>query len=280
MPPDQAENRLTADEPPDNNTAQDLADAGADLAGALVGGAVGTLGGPIGILGGAALGVAAQRAAKAILGRVSAREEQRAGAVLVMIDAEAQARGERGDTPRSDGFFEAQGKSRPDAETLLEGVLRQAAATYEERKLPYLAYLYDAVSYDATIEPETALFVLHIAERLTYRQLVALAMLCYSEPPETPDVGNGRNAAIEAELVMLHDQGLLGVRVDDDVLPAYRLWNGKGPEQMYGPTDAGAMVAHLMRLDRVPSDEVRDWCAAYYSRSTTRGTNLSEPQRT
>jgi hypothetical protein len=88
---------------------------------------------------GAALGVAVQHASKVVVGRLNRREEERVGAALLMIRADAHTREEEGERLRQDGFFDARGTLRPEAEDLLEATLRQAAETYEERKLPLLA---------------------------------------------------------------------------------------------------------------------------------------------
>lgn len=152
-----------------------IAGVGADLAGALAGGALGLVGGPAGALGGATLGVAVQRGARAVMDQLRGREGERAAATLLLIAADAQQRHNRGELPREDGFFDSQDGMRADAEELLEGILRQAAETWEERKLPYLAHLYGAMAHDSTISPGTAVFLMRLADSLTYRQLIAIA---------------------------------------------------------------------------------------------------------
>jgi hypothetical protein len=201
----------------------DAAEMGTELAGALAGGALGLIGGPAGALGGAALGVAVQRGARAALGRLRDRERERAGATLLLIAADAQQRRERHQRPRDDGYFDARDGLRPDAEELLEGVLRQAAETWEERKLPYLAHLYGSVAHDSSILPETAKFLLRIADGLTYRQMLGLAArydhVRYNgfvmQALEEASTRKPADLGITAEENALVDQGLLGVRAKD-----------------------------------------------------------------
>ncbi len=100
---------------------------------------MGLVGGPVGAIGGAALGVAVQHTAGALMGRLNRREEARVGAALLLMDEDTRPREARGERPRQDGFFDDPGALRPDAEDLLEAVLRGAAGPYEERKLPLLA---------------------------------------------------------------------------------------------------------------------------------------------
>lgn len=105
------------------------------------------IGGPLGALG----GVAVQRAARAVVVRLSRREEERAGAALVLIERDVDDREKRGERLRDDDFFDERDGMRPDAEELLEGVLCHAAQTYEERKVPLLARLYSGVAHDSAI---------------------------------------------------------------------------------------------------------------------------------
>jgi hypothetical protein len=245
-----------------------LADASIELAGALAGGALGLVGGPVGALGGAALGVAVQRGASAVLGRLRDRERQRAEATLVLIAADAQEHRERNEPPRRDGFFDSRDSLRPDAEEILEGVLRHAAETWEERKLPYLAHLYGSVAHDPSILPETAVFLLHIADGLTYRQMLALAarfdLDSYNEVAvesiEDHGQRKGNDLGVYAEEDALVERGLLGVRnvKSGDVVHPSVLW-GDGRSAPRVLTKLGRLLASTLRLDLVPQDEMKRW---------------------
>src|SRR3954453_15086881 len=92
-----------------------LVDGGADLAGAIAGVGAAAFAGPFV---GAAVGVAIKQAVAAVGSAFSRREEERIGAAILTIADDAQAHQERGERPRDDGFFDARGAVRPDAEEL------------------------------------------------------------------------------------------------------------------------------------------------------------------
>lgn len=137
---------------------------GSQLIGSLIGGGVGLVGGPVGAFGGAAAGWASgealYRIGSEVLGRMTTREALRVGAVAAVIEADATQRFQHEAERRQDGFFSPQGERRPDGEELLEGLLRYAAETYEERKLPHLGHLHDAISYDEALSPGMAIHLL------------------------------------------------------------------------------------------------------------------------
>lgn len=253
--------------------AQKLAERGSDLAGALLGGAISLAGGPVGVLGGAAVGVAVKHVAVTLAGRLHARQRDRAGAALVLIAVDEEEHRRRGERARNDGFFDDRGALRPEAEELLEAVLMHAANAYEERKVPYLAHLYDTVAHDAEVSAADAHAVLAFADRLTYRQLVALAVL--ADEKHFRDLARagtlraeGRASPSETLLMELDELGataLIGVRVE-----------GKGPYRIgevigsAGPASrhpfgalkllpAGLLLLRLMRISDIPDADRQDW---------------------
>jgi hypothetical protein len=141
---------------------------------------VGLVGGPPGALGGAAAGWAAGEGllavGRAVVQRLDNRGAMQVGGAIAVIESDAQERRERGESPGDDAFFDSRGEMRPEAEELLEGVLLHAANTYEERKLPFLAHLYDGVAHDANVAAADALYLVRAADQLTYRQLAGLAV--------------------------------------------------------------------------------------------------------
>src|SRR5581483_4662925 len=60
-------------------------------------------------------------------------------------------------------------------EELVEATLVAAADTYEERKLPYLAHLLAAITFEPGITHAHANRLITVADQLSYRQLVELA---------------------------------------------------------------------------------------------------------
>jgi hypothetical protein len=161
---------------------RELIEGGSELAGATAGAALGILGGPGAALGGAAAGVFVTRALKRIGADIKQRilgprEEVRIGAAtayaVVAIDRSIKS----GQIPRQDGFFEEREPGqRPAAEEVLEGVLLKARDSYEEKKVPLIGILYATIAFQEAISPAHANHLVEVASRLTYRQLVVLAV--------------------------------------------------------------------------------------------------------
>jgi hypothetical protein len=217
---------------------------GADLAGAIGGTGAGLVIGPFG---GAALGVAITRAGNAVAGRLFDRERDRVGAALVLIAEDAQGRQQRGERLRDDGFFDDRGALRPEAVDLLEGVLRQAAGAYEERKVALLARLYTEVAHDAGIPTADGFFLVRLAGELTYRQFVALSAL--HRGIEAPIVATLPRRA-DAELDDLGERHLVGLNSPDGfVRTPGRMHNSMTYDSLKGvPETASAAVRSNLAL--------------------------------
>lgn len=169
------------DDDKESEFARELIESGSDLAGAMTGAALGLLGGPVGVVGGAAAGVAIARVLKRVGADVKQRwlgprEEVRIGAAFTFTAAAIVQALNSGQAPRQDGFFEAVGGQRPAADDLLEGVLLKARDSYQEKKVPLLANLYATIAFHEEISAAHANHLLELASRLTYRQLVAMAV--------------------------------------------------------------------------------------------------------
>ncbi len=104
-------------------------------------------------------------------------QQRRAGGALFVARARIRERLESGDKPRDDGFFDEMGGDRAPAEELLEGVLLQAADSYQQRKVQYLGEFYASLVFATGLDPAYAHALLRVADRLTYRQLVLLALI-------------------------------------------------------------------------------------------------------
>jgi hypothetical protein len=183
---------------------------------------------------------------------------------------DAAERAERGETPRSDDFSESHDGRRPDSDELLEGVLMYAAASYEERKVVLLGHLYDGIAFDGSVSIEEAHYLLKLADRLTYRQLVALVTL---QDPKSfdrlakasyqRDEGTtGPADALALELDDLADQGALGVLVEgtEEVARPGELYGSSGRTsakdfQSLQLTQTGLNLHRLMRLNTIPLDD-------------------------
>jgi hypothetical protein len=256
---------------PDDAEVEGIAHAGADLAGALAGGAVGTIGGPAGVFAGAAVGVFVQRGARAIVGRFHARQRVRAGAALDLIALDARDRRSRGQSARSDGFFDERGELRSDAEELLEAVLSQAANAWEERKVALLARLYSSIVHDASVAAAEARFLVTAAGELTYRQFVILGLFA-NYPTYVAELiaaeGHaeaGMSTAEEgllAELDDLWDRRLVGAFLEGAVHSAFAVMGtlkaGRAvPRSNLRLTGLGATLARLTGANNLPDDEFR-----------------------
>jgi hypothetical protein len=75
---------------------------------------------------------------------------------------------------------------RPEAQELLEAILLASANCFEERKLPFMAHMYNGVAYDPTISAGDSLFLVRMADQLTYRQLESLAAFGRHGTGDTP----------------------------------------------------------------------------------------------
>jgi hypothetical protein len=272
-----------------NKEAREL---GADMAGALIGGVVGLVGGPVGAMGGAALGVAVQHAANAVMGRLGERQERRVEAVIYLMDQDVRRRKQRGEEPRHDGFFDERGALRPEAGDLLEAILRQAAQTHEERKLPFLARLYSAVEYDPTISASDALYLVRVAGELTYRQFVALSVYAnhdehlralanahvYHETGRAePDEG------ILLELSNLVDLRLLGVSSNGVVGPLNNVFAGlmtraKTSYGQLGLLPGGERLARMTGADEIDTAERQKWLEELTGRLTEQIAGSERPR--
>ena len=290
MPPDRANGPTTSenealgsvamsdgvpnDRPRAGRTTHMLQD-GAELVGALTGAAVGLVGGPEGAMFGAAAGVVATKAlgrlGTEIIDRVGDVEAIRVGAAATVIAADVDALTRDGRRPRDDGFFEPRGTRRPAADDLLEGVLRQAGATYEENKVPLLAHLYAGVAY-SDLAPADAQYLLRLADQVTYRQLVVLAVFARDQhvveltrATVGRDEGRTRpSSGVALEIDNLADRGVIGVQVagGDQVARPSELWGSVGPASNHSFVDlkllpAGERLNDLMQLATIPDDDSR-----------------------
>jgi hypothetical protein len=168
----------------DDKRVEALLEAGSEIAGSVTGAAIGLLAaGPPGALLGATAGPIVARLVRRVGGELQERvlgerERARVGAAAAYALTNIKGLLEEGQELRQDGFFEAaDGAERPAAEEVFEGVLLRARDAYEEKKIEYLGYLFTTVAFRPEISAADANQILAIADRLTYRQLVVLAVL-------------------------------------------------------------------------------------------------------
>lgn len=263
----------------DDRSVRAFLDAGADLAGGVLGAAAGAAAGDPGVaIAGTAVGVTITHAVRAVGDRLLSRERARAAAVLWGILEDAEERRSRGQTPREDGFFEPSDEGRPEAEELLEGVLRQAAESWEERKLPFLAHLWSTTAHDETVRAADARYFTRLAANLTYRQFVALGVFYrrndhvreLARAASLRDEGRATvNPVVLVELDELARLGLIGVRASGSGVvrdPAGLLGGNAASQSAYGTlrlTDAGLRFAELLGLASIGRAERDEWVGRF-----------------
>ena len=118
---------------------------------------------------------------------LSPREEIRLGATFLIVAEEIMRRLENGDKLREDGFFDGSDSSRSDAEEVAESVILKVQREPEEKKIPYMGYLFSSVVFDAEVSTQLAHQIAKVAEQLTYRQLCILKLAAAKDEYELRD---------------------------------------------------------------------------------------------
>lgn len=187
-----------------------LVQSGIEIAGAAASSAIGFFAaGPFSAACAGAFGVLlakslAQEADKAM----SAREQQRVGSVAAFAIARIAERLANGDGPRSD-FFAPTTAFQSDGAQLLEGVLLKARDEYEERKLYHLGCFYGNLVF-AKVSVSVASLLIKTFERLTYRQLVLLALIHQSNTINVKNLRSQNHADPELEALKREEMELHG----------------------------------------------------------------------
>jgi hypothetical protein len=239
---------------------------GGEVVGQVAGVAVSAVAGPVvGAGSGALLGDVFARVGLELYDRLLApRQGARAAGALDVAWVRVEERLKAGDEPRDDGFFDPGPDGRPDAEEVLEGTLLTAANSNEERKVPLIGRLYANLAFDATVSPGHANFLLRLADRLTYRQLVALGFVAQARSGDYQRdlahiAGSGRlpDPGLVAEMNDLSDARVLGLRqADGTVISPQGTWDDTGWRPSNLPqaalTPVGETLHDLLELDGLP----------------------------
>lgn len=160
---------------------QKLATLGARICGALTGATAGmAIGGPPGAIIGAGAGplvtTSIETATELISRKWSKLEGEKLGAGYAHALEQINLHLTLGKTPRTDGFFERDVNNRSPASEVFEGVLNQCKNEHEEKKIQFIGYIFaNAAFSDCPAEDVNCL--LHVCERLTYRQMCLLTLL-------------------------------------------------------------------------------------------------------
>lgn len=170
---------------PEEHLADRVRKLAGDVAGDVGGAAVGLLlGGPTGAVAGAASGPLLAEAARKVFGDIagrflSNREEIRIADAAFYATSEIAGRLESGEQLRQDDFFTSDKSGRSDAEEVFEGVLIKCKNEHQEKKAPFLGYLFANVAF-SSVSVSNANAILKLAERMSYRQFCILD-LCVQE---------------------------------------------------------------------------------------------------
>jgi len=122
---------------------------------------------------------------------------------------------------RNDGFFgQGDDETPSDAEQVFEGVLRAASESHESRKAERMGELYAYFALHVDVSAGHANFLLGLAARLTYQQLLLLGLLVVDEnrPDDIPDFDpTGFFTHAETGILFeLHDLAKEGLLIRDD----------------------------------------------------------------
>jgi hypothetical protein len=175
-----------------------LVETAAEMSGGVIGAAVGvSLAGPAGAIAGGAVGPLIAKCLNALGQEVHSRvlgprEIHRIDATLKTAAQLIADRISKGETVRTDGFFDSLNGNRSAGEEVGEGVLRAAQKEYEERKIPYLAALISSISFDTSVGREQANMLIRLFERLSYRQIRLLAFFGRLEELQVPILNDFR----------------------------------------------------------------------------------------
>ena len=226
------------------------------------------IGGPLGALAGRAVEGVGSELLERLL---SHAERRRIEAARAMAKADLEARLKRGEKLREDDYFRAPptlgskmfapwGASRPPAEEIMEAIYLFAGRTYEERKLPHLEALGVALMFDSEVSPTYAQHLARLANALSYRQLLLLAVFHNPSPHARLTDGDVRpdsRSGVGIEMQELARLGLIGLNEPtEDAYPTASILEVGLTFIM--TTYHGRKLWELMKLETLPEQGVRD----------------------
>ena len=155
-----------------------------------------------------------EEAFESLATQYTGRERDRAARAFKAAIDRIGANLARGDSLRDDGFFDERRSDDPkpsDAEEILEGVLRAAVESAEQRKADRLGELYAYIASNSAITPGHANYLIALVRRLTYQQLLFLGL--FSQDHELDWEPDGafthREVGVMMSLFELAREGLL-----------------------------------------------------------------------
>lgn len=193
---------------------------------------------------------------------LTARERERAGAVVAHAVRRFDENLRGGLTVRGDRWFVSEQGLRSPADQVMEAILAGATGEYEEEKLPYFGTLVANVVCHEKTDRSQALLMIRVARELSYRQYGLLAMFAYQDRfgLRATDYAGERRISfgtvavlqeigdLERRSLLLQTNGtVLGIR---DLIPAG-----------LAPVGLGDALVKRMGLNRISSDELEELAA-------------------
>jgi hypothetical protein len=166
-----------------NKDSKELVTAGAEIAGAAVGGAAGFFaGGPIAAAAAGVLGVLLAQSVKTVLSDLAhapmtPRERVRIGATAAFAIARIQEHLSRGDKLRNQLLLSHGAGARPAADQLFDDVLRWSKSEPDERKLRFLGNLFGNLPFEPHVSQANASLIVRTARDLSFRQYCLLLLV-------------------------------------------------------------------------------------------------------
>jgi hypothetical protein len=265
-----------ADDEAERESGRELVQIGAGSL-AAAGGAAGAFLGPVGAIVGAAAtpvgGLLVGSAVRAIQRRfLTQNEEDRVGTAFAVALCRIEERRKGGEQPRQDGLFDPD----TDPRGLLEGTLRSAARSYDEKKVPFIGAFYASFVFDDGVNVNTAHFLLTLLDRLTYHHLCALAY--FGDPSNEAELVQVQLAAEEgsvqasptllSELFELANLGLLGAWQGNpkeirSFGETYATLGGGVPivarsASLLAPMPLGQVLVEMAELEKIPDADKQE----------------------
>ena len=225
--------------------------------GAVIGAGIGcVVPGPVGAMGGAVASSIVEKVFSLVGSEINSRllskqEEKRIDNVMDLAKKKIESNFANNKKLREDDFF-CQDGDRSTAEEILEGTLLATQKEYEERKLPYISNLYANIAFDKEIIREMADRLIKISTELTYRQLMILSAVGFSQitgirgkKEPYKEVRGLNNVSIASEIFDLYRKSL--IFSSEVILDA----GGINPSKLI-LGGYGAWLYNLMELPRVP----------------------------
>ena len=109
--------------------------------------------------------------------QLSPREDIRVGKVLAIAALEIHQRLDKGESLRTDGFFDKKLTGRSEAEEVAEAIMLKCQREPQEKKILYMGYLKASIAFDSNVSADMGHQLIKVAEELTYRQFCILKLV-------------------------------------------------------------------------------------------------------